>query len=132
MPMMKSLIDRRLSTTSGHCILVTADEPIWIPEALELEALKYGMVEVADQPTAIEAPAKIDDNVDEDEVVFGIELDQALIRLLTLNDEKDFKKNGDPRAASVIAEMDPECRRPTGTEISDSYRKLQDNVNLAE
>ncbi len=133
MPMMISLIDRRLANTSGHCIFVKADEAIWIPPGLERDAYACGMVQTKDQPAPEkeEAPVEIDDNSAEEDL-FAVQLDQALLRLLTRNDESDFTADGNPKTASVVSEMDPECRRPTSTEISEAYQKLQDNIDLAD
>ena len=82
MPMMRSPYDQVLSGTHGHCIHVTADKPIWIPPVVVSQALAGRMSEVDDQPSEIAAPAKTEDN----EAVFAVELDQAILRILTRNE----------------------------------------------
>jgi len=46
MPLMKSLRDFRLATTSGHVIEILANEPKFIPEVAVSEAMKHGCVPV--------------------------------------------------------------------------------------
>jgi hypothetical protein len=78
----------------------------------------------------VEAPAETTDNDSEDE--FAVSLDQAILRLLTRNVDSDFKNDGRPKINAVVAEMDPDVRRPNATEVSDAFERLQENVNLAE
>lgn len=130
MPMMKSLYDLTLNGTHGHCIAMAANVPIWIPPEAQPQALSLGC-QVADEqpaPEEIAAPAKTEDN----EAVFAVELDQAIIRIITRKDESDFKNDLTPKVARVIAEMDPGVRRATATEVSDAFLRLQENINLAE
>ena len=58
-------------------------------------------------------------------------LTAALTVILKRNDPEDFKADGMPKQAKVVAEMDPKFARPTSTEISDSYAELQENIDLA-
>jgi hypothetical protein len=51
---------------------------------------------------------------------------------LTRNVDSDFKNDGRPKINAVVAEMDPDVRRPNATEVSDAFERLQENVNLAE
>jgi hypothetical protein len=37
-----------------------------------------------------------------------------------------------PKVNKVVAEMSPDVRRPTATEIMKAYEKLQENIDLAE
>ena len=128
MPTMKSLYDLTLNGTHGHCIPMVAGEPVWIPPAAKDQALGLGCQVVEDAaPVEIAAPAKTEDN----EAVFAVELDQAILRILTRKDDSDFKNDNTPKVARVIAEMDPACRRATATEVSNAFRRLQENVNLA-
>lgn len=129
MPMMKSPYDVLLNGTHGHCIQLQAGVPIWIPPEAVSQATALGIREAEDQPEPAEiaAPVKTEDN----EAVFKVELDQAILRILTRNDESDYKNDKTPKVARVIAEMDPSVRRATATEVSDAFERLQENVNLA-
>jgi len=132
MPMMKSPFDQTIQSPDGmHTILVTANEPIWIPPKVERYARTCRMELVGDAPPApVAAPVETKDNDDEDE--FSVQLDQAILRILTRNEDSDYKNDGTPKVNCVIAEMDPDVRRPTATEVSEAYQRLQENVNLAE
>jgi len=133
MPMMKSQYDQILSTPDGrYSITVKADVPVLIPPVAERYAKSQQMEVVGDAPPtpAVEAPAETTDNEDEDE--FSVTLDQAILRLLTRNEESDFKNDGTPKVNSVVEEIGPDVRRPTATEVSDSYQRLQENIDLAE
>jgi hypothetical protein len=77
------------------------------------------------------APGEKSDN-DESEDLFMVGLDQALMKILTRNDPDDLKADLNPKVNKVVAEMSPDLRRPTATEISDAYQRLQENIDLAE
>ncbi len=136
MPMMKSLFDTTLNSTLGHCIPCKANVPAWIPPEIVPMAIERGM-SVSDSPAPVPveepaeqvvAPAETVDN----EALFTVELDKALLKIITRNDESDFKKDLTPKVAKVIAEMDPGFRRATATEVSNAFEKLQENIDLAE
>ena len=134
MPLMKSLRDIRLSNTSGHCVLVTADEPINIPPGLYADAITSGMVE-CDTAEPVKEPELIVETQTAEEIAAqrAAELDAAILIVLTRNSEEDFKKDGTPKATKVVAELAPEFDpTPSATEISDAYQKLQENFDLAE
>jgi hypothetical protein len=128
--MMKSLYDLTINGTHGHCIPMEAGVPIWIPPEAQQQATGLGCIVDDESPSPVEiaAPAKTEDN----EAIFAVELDQALLRIITRKDESDFKKDLTPKVARVIAEMDPGVRRATATEVSDAFSKLQENVDLSE
>ena len=142
MPMMKSPYDVLLHGTHGHTIQFKAEVPIWIPPVAESQAIGLGAREVeVDVEAKVEegkpgsaadgkqaAPDKTEDN----EAVFKVELDQAILRILARNDKADFKSDNTPKVARVIAEMDPGVRRATATEVSDAFSRLQENIDLAE
>jgi len=130
MPMMKSHYPAVVDTRKGHSITAEADVPVWIPPEIVREAQAAGLRETGEAAPPIEAPAETKDNDESDE--FDVALDQAIIRILTRKDESDFKKDGTPNTNRVIAEMGPDVRRPTATEVSDAYARLQENINLAE
>jgi len=129
MPMMKSPYDLTLKGTHGHCIPMTAGESIWIPPVAVEQATGLGC-QMADEaaPTEIAAPAKTEDN----EAIVAVELNQALLRIITRKDLSDFKSDNTPKVNNVISEMDPKCRRVTATEVSTAFRRLQENVDLSE
>lgn len=142
MPLMKSLRDIRLSNTSGHCILVKAEVPVTIPNGLLAEALAAGLVETegskpttATEPTvSAEEQAAIDAAAAQEAAdQRTADLDAAILIVLTRKDEDDFKKDGTPKATKIVAELDPAFEpRPTATEISEAYERLQENFDLAE
>ena len=132
MPLMKSQRDIRLSNTSGHCILVVKDKPVNIPPGLYEEAITSGMVEVEGPAPTSKEPEKTE-TTEQDPADRQAELDAAILKILTRNDEDDFKKDGTPKATKVVAELALEFEpRPTATEISDAYERLQENFDLAE
>lgn len=137
MPMMKAQFDVQLNSTSGHCINLEAGVPIWIPPALVAMAITNHVAYAPDapdpyaetaEPEKVVAPTKTDDN----KTSFVVELDQAVTRLIVRNDPTDFKNDGTPKVAKVIAEMDPSFRRVTATEVSEAHARLQENLDLAE
>jgi hypothetical protein len=132
MPMMKSQYDVILNGTHGHCIELKANVAVWIPPAAVDQAISLGARETGDAAptpaTDIAAPAKTADN----EAAFAVELDQAILRILTRKDEADYKRDLTPKVSRVIAEMDPAVRRATATEVSEAFQRLQERVQLAE
>jgi hypothetical protein len=54
------------------------------------------------------------------------------MRILTRNDPTDLKADLTPKVVRITAEMSPDLRRPTATEVSDAYQRLQENIDLAE
>jgi hypothetical protein len=130
MPMMKSPYPVNVNTLKGHTITAEPDVAVWIPPEIVREAINAGMRETGEPAAPIEAPAETKDNIESDS--FEVALDQVIIRILTRNDESDFKNDGTPNTNRVIAEMDPDVRRPTATEVSDAFMRLQENINLAE
>jgi len=81
---------------------------------------------------AVVAPIETSDNVDDDKDVFSVGLDQAILRVLTRNDPTDFKADNTPKVVKIVAEMSPDLRRPTATEVFDAFQRLQENIDLAE
>ena len=43
----------------------------------------------------------------------AVALDEALLKIITRDDESDYKKDGTPKANVVVAELAPEIPRPT-------------------
>ncbi len=84
----------------------------------------------------MEAPAELSDNVTEtpsDDVdEFQVELDTAVLRVITRNELSDFKADGVPKLNAVLAEMDPTLKKPTAGQVLKAYERLQSNINLAE
>lgn len=134
MPMMKSQFSQVLASLTGHRIEAPANVPVWIPDGCVKQALSQGFgpaTEEAPPEPVVVAPVEIADNVVDDEDAFDVALDQAIIRILTRNDPSDYKADLTPKVAKVIAEMSPDLRRATGTEISDAYARLQESIDLA-
>ncbi len=169
MSVMISLRDVRLSSTSGHCVLVKANTPTFIPALLREDAIIAGMVgtnelipgttadEVAEPapttavPTPVAPPipavtpvapaAPVDIKPDpvveapDDIIHTGVDdaaaLSTAIRKLLVRNDPVDFKNDGTPKVVKVVAELPPECKRPTATQVFAEYEKLQDDPDLA-
>ncbi len=157
MSVMISLRDVRLSNTTGHCVSVQANTPVFIPGPLREDAMLAGMVEtdaplpgeevaeetpvpikapspVAPVPVqakeaapAVEAPAPIEDTGVDDAEALAT----AVRKLLVRNDPTDFKNDGTPKVVKVVGEMPPECKRPTATQVFAAYEKLQDDPDLA-
>jgi hypothetical protein len=133
--MMKCPFDTTLNSTLGHCIPMRANVPEWVPPEIVNMATARGCT-VSDDPTPapveeqleeVVAPVETDDN----EALFTVELDKALLKIITRNDPADFKKDLTPKVGRVIAEMDPGFRRATATEVSNAFEKLQENIDLA-
>lgn len=135
MPMMKSPYDQQIISLTGHAPVFKANVPVWVAETQGLveECLERGVVccdEEAPEPSA--APEKKSDNVQDGEEGFETALEGALLRILTRNDPADLKADLMPKITRVTAEMSPDLRRPTATEVSDAYQRLQENIDLAE
>jgi len=99
------------------------------------QALGQGVREVdqdAPSPEPVVAPPVKRDNEESDGDEFAVALDQAILRILTRNDPNDYKADNTPKVTKVVAEMSPELRRASATEVSDAFRRLQENINLAE
>ena len=131
MPMMKSPFAQTLSTLKGHCLIFEANVPQWVPPAIVSDAIARGIVEAGDAEVVV-APEETSDNGEDDKEEFAVALDGALLRILTRSDPTDYKGDGTPKVVKVIAEMSPDLRNPTATEVSDAFRELQENIDLAE
>lgn len=135
MPYMKAPYPSEIRSLSGHCLVAEADQVVWVPDVVVPEAQMIGW-QPADAPEEVEAPEQLSDNVTkspgdvEDE--FQVELDQAVLRVITRNVDSDFKADGVPKLNAVVSEMSPDVKRPTAGQILKSYEKLQSNINLAE
>lgn len=139
MPWMKVPYPCTLNSTTGHCITAEADEVVHVPQVMVPEAMEKGW-QPAEAPAGapVEAPEQLSDNDTEeqkgsDEVaLFQVELDQAVLRVLTRNYEGDFKSNGVPKMNAIVAEMSPDVNRPTAGQIEEAYSRLQENIDLAD
>lgn len=134
MSMMKSPYPQVLNGTHGHCIRVEANVPIWIPPVVIKQAIAQGLQHVEGQtpiPETVVAPVETSDNGAEGDA-FEVGLEQAILRILTRNDPSDYKADNTPKVLKVVGEMAPELRRPTATEVSDAFLRLQGNIDLAE
>jgi len=137
MPMMQSPYDVQIISLTGHSPVFKKDVPTSIPDTPMLveECLKRGVIMCPEQmPTApiAAAPTEIVDNEVDAEREFLVALDGAIMKILIREDPADLKADLTPKVNKVVAEMSPDLRRPTATEISDAYRRLQENIDLAE
>ena len=138
MPMMISPFDQTINSTSGHCITFKANKPAEVPDSEQFlqECQNRGVRAYAGDPNTPAPPAApepIVDNTKVDaEAQFAVGLDQALMRILMREDPSDLNAQDWPKVTKVTAEMSPDLRRPTATEISAAYQVLQENIDLAE
>ena len=125
--------DYRLSSLTGYCVNFIANVPISVPPHVYIEALEMGatVVDVAETPVDVaETPVDV---VKLDPVQRMADLDRAMMAVLMRNDPEDFKKDSMPKINKVIAELALEFEpRPTGTEVLESYERMQENLDLAE
>jgi len=133
MPMMKSPFDQVVPSLFGHRLEFKAGEPTHVPDRCLEECQQRGIMVTDEQPPApVVAPEENDDNEADTEAEFAVALDRALLAIITRNDPTDLKSDLTPKLNKVVAEMSPDLRRPTATEVSDAYQALQENIDLAE
>ena len=139
MPWMRAPYTSVVNSLTGHCIAAAADEIVHVPEDVFEEAKGIGWVlrEAPAEEETVEAPKQLSDNVTESPSVevddFQVELDQAVLRVITRNLESDFKPDGKPKVNSVVAEMSPDVKkRPSAGQIGKTFERMQDNVNLSD
>ena len=138
MPMMICPFDQTIISLTGHSPQFVANKAVQVPdvEMLIEECLKRGVKIYAGEPAtpapAAAAPVEKEDNGPDASALFAVGLDQALMRILTRDDPSDLKSDLTPKVTKVTAEMSPDLRRPTATEVSDAYQRLQENIDLAE
>lgn len=141
MPMMICPFDQQIISLTGHSPIFEANVPTWVPDAKGLteECLARG-VKVYDGPppapveTQLDdaAPKEKSDNGNDAKAEYAVALDGALMRILMRDDPNDLSAQLVPKVTKVTAEMSPDLQRPTATEISDAYQRLQENIDLAE
>lgn len=135
MPMMKAPYTFQHISTSGHSVEFEANEPIWVAQCEQLvtECLAKGAMLIdGEAPAVAAAPEEKSDNEPDAEEEFRVALDAALMKILVRNDPTDLKSDLTPKVTKVVAEMSPDLRRPTATEVSEAYSKLQENIDLSE
>jgi hypothetical protein len=102
-----------------------------VPDSLYEEAMEAGLEVIERVETvAKEVPAPVEPEVTDEGA--RTMLEQALMKIIARNDPDDLKKDFTPKVAVVIAELPPECPRPTGTEIQFVFEALQENMDLAD
>lgn len=135
MPFMKAPYDSEIRSLTGHILVAKANEVINVPDVVVPEAQAIGW-QHTEAPPKVEAPQQLSDNVTVKPSVsvdeFEVQLDQAVLRVLTRNVESDFKADGVPKLNAVLSEMDPDVKKPTAGQILKSFERLQSNINLAE
>ena len=131
--------DYRLSSRNGTVVNFKKDVPTKVPPNAYVEAIACGAWVDEDQemPAPVEEEAKKSQPGEAEAVkleaeAFKSALTLALTGILTKNDPEDFRADGIPKANKVIAEISPEIRRPTATEIADTFAELQEKFELAE
>lgn len=137
MPFMKAPYASEIRSTAGHYIPAEAGQVRWVPPACLAEATAIGWQVVEGEEPAVEAPEQLSHNVTESprdlDAEFQVDLDQAVLRIITRNEASDYKSDGTPKLNSVVAEMSPDVKkRPTATQIVESYERLQENMDLVE
>ena len=133
MPMMKSPYDLVLNSTSGHCLTFKANVALWVPPVMVAEAIDRGVSPTDEKaPEPVVAPEETGDNSEDGNEGFETALDGAILRILTRSDPTDYKADGTPKVVKVTAEMSPDLRSPTATEVSDAFMRAQENIDLAE
>jgi len=138
MPMMICPFDQTIISLTGHSPQFVANKAVQVAdvEMLIEECLKRGVKHYAGEPATpapvAAAPVEKEDNEPDASALFAVGLDQALMRILTRDDPSDLKSDLTPKVTKVTAEMSPDLRRPTATEVSDAYQRLQENIDLAE
>jgi len=135
--LMVSPRDYRLSSLSGYCMIFKKDVPVGVPPHVFQEALIAGIVMVEGEEDKKAPEPKKEDPRREEAAALAKEaaaaaLKTALTVIITRNDPTDFKADNMPKLNKVVAEMAPEFPRPTATEISDAYQKLQSDIDLVE
>lgn len=135
MPFMKAPYASEIRSVHGHILVAEEGEVLHVPEVCVEEARRIGW-QPAEEPAPVEAPVQLSDNVTEepsDDVdKFQVELDTAVLRVITRNELSDFKSDGVPKLNAVLNEMDPTLKKPTAGQVAKSYEKLQSNIDLAE
>lgn len=134
---MKAPYKSEVRSVHGHILVAEAGDVLWVPPACEDEARTIGWQPTDAPPDAeVEAPEQLSDNVTEEPSLevdeFEVELDQAVLRVLTRNVSSDFKPDGVPKVNAVAAEMSPDVKRPTAGQILDVFERLQENIDLAD
>lgn len=129
--------DYRLSSLNGTVVNFKKDVPTKVSPNAYVEAIGCGAYVDEDQELPEPAEPKEERPGTEEAAkleaeAFESALTLALTALLTRNDPEDFRADGIPKANKVIAEISPEIRRPTATEIADAFAALQENFELAE
>ena len=137
MPYMRAPYPSTINSTSGHCLVATEPNQIMhVPQDVVPEAIAIGW-QPSDPPEAapVESPPEPSHNATEtqsDEVDdYQVELDQAVLRIITRNDNSDFKNDGTPKLTAVAGEMSPDVPRPKSRDVKAAFEKMQDNIDLA-
>lgn len=136
--LMVSPRDYRLSSLTGYCLVFKKDVPIWVPPQIYKEAVVAGCVPAETQPEETHAAPKpvVHESLAEAQKLeheAKLEHIETAIRIvMARGDSTDFKADGYPKANKVIAEVPPECPRPTAGEIQFVFDKLRENIDLAE
>lgn len=135
MPFMRAPYASEIRSLTGHVLVAQENEVLHVPEEVVPEAVAKGW-QPADAPGKVEAPAQLSDNVtdspSDDAVSDQVDLDQAVMRVITRNVESDFKGDGVPKLSAVVAELPKDAPRPTAGKVLEAFERLQSNINLAE
>jgi hypothetical protein len=134
--MMQTNRDYRLSSLNGYVVNFKANEPARVPPHVYTEAIRAGAIVVEEceveatktdggQRGAAEA-AKLEAEAKAQHV------SNACTVILVRDDPSDFKADGYPKLNKVIAEIPPECPKPTAGEVQSAIDELRENIDLAD
>lgn len=139
MPMMQAPYTFQLISLSGHSVEFQAGVPVRVADVPMLveDCLARGAVIVhgaapLELPEEPAAPVEKSDNEPSEEQEFEVALEAALTKIIVRNDPSDLKTDLTPKVVRVVAELPSHLRRPTATEVTEAYERLQENINLAE
>lgn len=131
--------DFRLSSLNGYVVNFSANEPALVPPQCYLEAIGIGAVMAPEQPEVVEVEEtpKVDPSVaeaaklaEEAKITY---VEQAIEALFDKDDNgPDFRADGYPKHASVLAVLAPQCPKPTATEVQEIFDDMRDDVQYAE
>ena len=140
--MMVTNRDFRLSSMSGFVVNFQANVPARVPPACFAEAVSVGAIiapEEAKKPEPVREEPKplVDPSVAEaarlDQEAKITYVEQAIITLMNKSDNSDdFRADGYPKHASVIAVLAQQSSKPTATEVQEIFDDMRENVQYAE
>lgn len=136
---METIRDYRLSSLNGYVVNFKKGEPTRVPPQCYLEAVRAGAVMCEEQPdekaptVVTDGTAKGSKEAAELEAEAKAEhIKQACLKLMAEDDSTKFKADSYPKLNAVIAEIPPECPRPTSADVMIVMDNLRENIDLAD